>query len=70
MENFHKNFHEPYYNDYIKDDINLRLETSGFEVVNACTHFMTRVWTARKNSLNFFHKLYLQYLKWLFKTNI
>ena len=32
MENFHKIFHEPYYRDYIVDNINLRLEESGFDV--------------------------------------
>ncbi len=48
MENFHKIFHEPYYRDYIVDDINLRLEESGFSSVTSESHFMTKVWKANK----------------------
>ena len=48
MENFRRVFHEPYYRDYIADDIDARLRDAGFEAVTAETHFMTRVWTARK----------------------
>ena len=48
MENFHKIFHEPYYRDYIVDDINLRLEESGFSSITSESHFMTKVWKANK----------------------
>ena len=48
MENFRRVFHEPYYRDYITDNIPERLQRSGFEVVEANSYFMTRVWTARK----------------------
>tara|TARA_Y100001968_G_scaffold304966_1_gene320445 strand:- start:158 stop:1219 length:1062 start_codon:yes stop_codon:yes gene_type:complete len=48
MENFHKIFHEPYYRDYISDDINLRLEESGFSSISSESHFMTKVWKAYK----------------------
>ncbi len=48
MENFHKIFHEPYYRDYIVDDIDLRLEESGFSSISSESHFMTKVWKANK----------------------
>ncbi len=48
MENFHKIFHEPYYRDYIIDDINLRLDESGFTSITSESHFMTKVWKANK----------------------
>ena len=48
MENFHKIFHEPYYRDYIIDDINLRLEESGFSSITSDSYFMTKVWKAIK----------------------
>ena len=48
MENFHKIFHEPYYRDYIIDDINSRLEESGFCAISSESHFMTKVWKANK----------------------
>ena len=50
MENFPRVFHEPYYRDYIGDDIDARLSAAGFEGITAETHFMTRVWSARKPS--------------------
>lgn len=50
MENFRRVFHEPYYRDYISDDINARLRDAGFEAITAESHFMTRVWAARKPS--------------------
>ncbi len=49
MENFHKIFHEPYYRDYIVDNINLRLEESGFSSITSESHFMTKVWKASKS---------------------
>ena len=48
MENFHKIFHEPYYRDYIIDDINLRLKENGFTSITSESHFMTKVWKAKK----------------------
>lgn len=48
MENFRRVFHEPYYRDYITDDIEGRLAGAGFEAISAESHFMTRVWSARK----------------------
>ena len=48
MENFHKIFHEPYYRDYIVDNINLRLEESGFSSITSESHFMTKVWKSIK----------------------
>ena len=48
MENFHKIFHEPFYRDYIIDDINFRLESSGFSSISSESHFMTKVWKANK----------------------
>jgi hypothetical protein len=50
MENFRRVFHEPYYRDYIGDDIDARLAGVGFEAIRAESHFMTRVWSARKPS--------------------
>ena len=48
MENFHKTFHEPYYKDYINDDIVLKIKNSGFNLIDAKSYFMTRVWHAIK----------------------
>jgi len=48
MDNFHKIFHEPFYRDYIIDDINFRLESSGFTSISSESHFMTKVWKANK----------------------
>jgi len=48
MENFRRVFHEPYYRDYIADDIEARLAVAGFEHISADSHFMTRVWSARR----------------------
>jgi ubiquinone/menaquinone biosynthesis C-methylase UbiE len=51
MDNFRRGFHEPYYRDYIGDAVEARLTDAGFEAVTAETHFMTRVWSARKRAL-------------------
>jgi len=48
MDNFRRVFHEPYYRDYISDDIDARLEQAGFTSIRACSHLMTRVWSASK----------------------
>tara|TARA_Y100000746_G_scaffold150953_1_gene129354 strand:- start:709 stop:1794 length:1086 start_codon:yes stop_codon:yes gene_type:complete len=50
MDNFRRVFHEPYYRNFISDDIDQRLKDAGFSDVQAESHFMTRVWTATKNS--------------------
>lgn len=52
LDNFRRIFHEPYYRDYIGDDINDRLQTAGFNAIQAESHFMTRIWTARKPEQN------------------
>jgi len=48
MENFRRVFHEPYYRDYIADGIDERLGAAGFQAIQAESHLMTRVWSARK----------------------
>jgi ubiquinone/menaquinone biosynthesis C-methylase UbiE len=48
MENFRRLFHEPYYRDYISDNIPARLGEAGFVSIHGQSHFMTRVWSARK----------------------
>ena len=48
LDNFRRIFHEPYYRDYIGDDIEARLHQAGFTGVHAESHFMTRIWSARK----------------------
>ncbi len=48
LEDFNKVFHEPFYYDYINDDINAMLIESGFKFITAESHFMTRVWSAKK----------------------
>jgi ubiquinone/menaquinone biosynthesis C-methylase UbiE len=48
MENFRRVFHEPYYRDYIGDAIDQRLSQAGFEAIQAESHFMSRIWSARK----------------------
>ena len=48
MDNFRRIFHEPYYRDYISDPIDARLQAAGFEAITAESHFMTRVWSARR----------------------
>ena len=48
MENFRRVFHEPCHRDCITDDIDARLAGVGFEAIHAKSHFMTRVWSARK----------------------
>ena len=50
MDNFHKMFHEPYYKDYINDDIESRLIKSRFNLIEANSYFMTRVWHSSKIS--------------------
>jgi excinuclease UvrABC helicase subunit UvrB len=37
-----------YYRDYLSDSIETRLEQAGFEAISADSHFMSRIWSARK----------------------
>jgi ubiquinone/menaquinone biosynthesis C-methylase UbiE len=48
MRNFSRIFHEPYYPSYIREDIPARLKAAGFVPGPAVSHFMTRVWSARR----------------------
>jgi ubiquinone/menaquinone biosynthesis C-methylase UbiE len=48
MRNFSRVFHEPYYPSYIREDIPARLSQAGFVPGPAASHFMTRVWSARR----------------------
>ena len=48
LEGFPRSFHEPYYMDYLRDDIQARLMMSGFEGITTESHFMTKIWSARK----------------------
>ena len=48
MDNFRRIFHEPYYRDYLSDSIETRLSRAGFAAIAAESHFMTRIWSARK----------------------
>ena len=48
MENFHKSFHEPFYCDYIKEDINSKIASIGFNNIKSKSFFMTKVWSAIK----------------------
>ena len=48
MENFHKSFHEPFYCDYIKEDINSKIQETGFSNIISNSFFMTKVWSALK----------------------
>jgi ubiquinone/menaquinone biosynthesis C-methylase UbiE len=48
LEHFPEQFHEPFYRHYLKDDIHRRLETAGFEVVEAAPQFVTKITVARK----------------------
>ncbi len=50
LEDFPKVFHEPYYKDYINDDISERLSSSGFTNIHSESHFMTKIWSARKEN--------------------
>ena len=48
MENFQRTFHEPFYRNYIEDDLNLRLQTVGFQDVRNFDFFMSKYWVAVK----------------------
>ncbi|MEM1366518.1 MAG: class I SAM-dependent methyltransferase [Cyanobacteria bacterium P01_H01_bin.15] len=48
MLNFTASFHEPYYRHYIKDDLNARLGSAGFEKPHTAQHFFSKYWVARK----------------------
>ncbi|HRD41726.1 MAG TPA: class I SAM-dependent methyltransferase [Prochlorococcaceae cyanobacterium AMR_MDS_5431] len=48
IENFRRIFHEPYYYNYVNDDITARIQAAGFEHIFEESHFLTKVWYARK----------------------
>lgn len=48
METFPQVFHEPYYRDYTHDDLAMRLEQAGCEVIGQETHHVSHYWIARK----------------------
>ncbi len=48
MENFPVLFHEPFYRNYIEDDLSVRLQSAGFEIVNTEVHFASKYWIAKK----------------------
>ena len=48
MENFSASLHEPYYRHYMTDDLEDRLQASGFSEVRTEVHFMSKYWIARK----------------------
>ena len=50
MEYFAQEVHEPYYRDYIRDDIEKRLQTGGFEILEEQTYLFSHYFTARKLS--------------------
>lgn len=48
MKNFSADFHEPYYRHYSTDDLEARLQRSGFVDIQTEVHFMSKYWIARK----------------------
>lgn len=48
LDNFPVVFHEPYHGDYARDDIEARLESAGFEVLEIYDYFASKYWVARK----------------------
>ncbi|MYF36597.1 MAG: class I SAM-dependent methyltransferase [Synechococcus sp. SB0678_bin_12] len=47
-ENFRRVYHEPFYGDYMADAIETHLDQAGFAVPTSETHFLARLWLARK----------------------
>ncbi|MYA90226.1 MAG: methyltransferase domain-containing protein [Synechococcus sp. SB0663_bin_10] len=47
-ENFRRVYHEPFYGDYMADAIETHLEQAGFALLPSETHFLSRLWLARK----------------------
>ena len=47
-ENFRRVYHEPFYGDYMADTIETHLEQAGFQPPLRETHFLSRLWLARK----------------------
>ncbi len=47
-ENFRRVYHEPFYGDYMADTIENHLDQAGFELVLSETHFLSRLWLARR----------------------
>ena len=50
LENFRRVYHEPFYGDYMADAIENHLEQAGFTLLLSETHFLARLWLARKPS--------------------
>ena len=48
MDSFDKTFHEPYYRDYIQDDLGVRLQSAGCEILDVQVHLWSRYTVARK----------------------
>lgn len=47
-DNFRRVYHEPFYGDYMVDAIETHLEQAGFTLLPSETHFLSRLWLARK----------------------
>jgi ubiquinone/menaquinone biosynthesis C-methylase UbiE len=45
---FAAEFHEPFYRDYVQDDLTVRIEDVGFDVISVEAHFVSKVVVARK----------------------
>ncbi|MGK7888549.1 MAG: class I SAM-dependent methyltransferase [Leptolyngbyaceae cyanobacterium] len=52
MNNFQAVFHEPFYRNYIEDNIEERLQTAGFDVVETQIHLASKYWIAHKPTIN------------------
>ncbi|KKZ10855.1 MAG: methyltransferase [Candidatus Synechococcus spongiarum 15L] len=50
LDNFRRVYHEPFYGDYTADSIENHLDRAGFELLLGETHFLSRLWLARKPS--------------------
>lgn len=48
MQAFAQIFHEPYYRDYIGDDLGLRFQQAGCEVIEESSHYVSHYITAHK----------------------
>ena len=47
-DNFRRVYHEPFYGDYMADAIETHLDQAGFVLLPSETHFLSRLWLARK----------------------
>jgi hypothetical protein len=48
MDGFAATFHEPFYRNYTQDNLVERLESAGFIIQPASTHFMSKYLVAQK----------------------